>query len=162
MSKITIKQAVNSDTVQILDFSSQPREVHFEQEDKEEFAKKMNSANANQPLSTIVDEPMVWYPDGCGVTIDANLIFASKSEIDTSFSDLNIVRKNFETIVENMKFSGTKSLSFQIKELNESQFEINLNGISFIVPSRHEFHHLSYTSSSCSTLTNNTLYLTLR
>lgn len=162
MSKITIKEAVNSNTVTILDFSSQPQEVHFGRQDKEDFAKKMNSANANQPLSTIVEEPIVWYPDGCGMSIDANFIFASKSEIDTSFSDLNIVRKNFETIIENMKFSGTKSLSFPIKELNESQFEINLNGISFIVPSRKEFRHLSYTSSNCSTLINNKLYLTLR
>ena len=162
MSKITIKEAVNSDTVTMLDFSAQPQEVHFGREDKEEFAKKMTSANADQPLSTIVDEPIVWYPDGCGVSVDANLIFSSKADIDTSFSDLNIVRKNFETIIENMKFSGTKKVSFPIKQLNKSQFEINLNGISFIVPSRNEFHHLSYTSSNFSTLIQNTLYLTLR
>lgn len=162
MSKITIQEAIDSQTVTILDFYSRIKIAEFSEPDKGRFAEKMTAENKNQPLASILTRAIVWLPKNIGLSVDTNLIFASQSEIDTSFSDLSIVTKNFRKIIKTMRANHINKKEFQITKLSESQFRINLNNIDFIIPSEAQLQNLSTTNHNTSTIANSTLFLTLK
>lgn len=162
MSKITIKEAVNSKSITFLNFYAQIKNAEFSEPDKTRFAEHMTAENENQPLATIFPSAITWLPKNIGFSIDTNLIFASPQDIDTSFSDLSIVAKNFRTIIKTMRANHIIKKAFQITKLSESQYKINLNNIDFIVPSEQQLLNLSTTNHNTSIIVNDILVLKLK
>ena len=162
MSKITIKEAVASKSITILNFYAQIKNAEFSEPDKARFAEHMTAENENQPLSTLFPSAIAWLPKNVGFSIDSNLIFASPEAIDTSFSDLSIVQKNFRTIVKSMRTNHINQKVFQIEKLSESQYAINLSNIDFIIPSEQQLLNLSTTNHNTSIIVNSLLVLKLK
>ena len=162
MSKITIKEAVDSKSITILNFYAQIKNAEFSEPDKAKFAEHMTPENENQPLATIFPSAIAWLPKNDGFSIDSNLIFTSPQEVDTSFSDLSIVQKNFRTIAKSMRANHINQKVFPIFQLNESQYKINLNNLEFIVPSEQQLLNLSTTNHNTSIIVNSLLVLKLK